>query len=167
MAENGQKLRPGPVLCVFLASVAFRTGGLFIKMVPWSPLAINGARNLIGSLVIGVYLLIRFSGVKLNFFTTTVKPLIGAVASSVTAFFVNMLCMGCKLPQRLSTVIAIVAAAVVYLALLLILRTFSAQEVKILPKGDKIATTLENMGVCGLPDLLHFACRDAYKKDTF
>ncbi len=59
MAENGQKLRLGPVLCVFLASVAFSTGGLFIKMVPWSPLAINGARNLIGSLVIGVYLLIR------------------------------------------------------------------------------------------------------------
>ena len=59
MAENERKLRPGPVLCVFLASVAFSTGGLFIKMVPWSPLAINGARNLIGSLVIGVYLLIR------------------------------------------------------------------------------------------------------------
>ncbi len=59
MAENERKLRPGPVLCVFLASVAFSTGGLFIKMIPWSPLAINGARNLIGSAVIGIYLLIR------------------------------------------------------------------------------------------------------------
>ena len=99
--------------------------------------------------VIGVYLLIRFSGVKLNFFTTTVKPLIGAVASSVTAFFVNMLCMSCKLPQRLSTVIAIIAAAVIYLALLLILRTFSAQEVKILPKGENIAKTLEKLHLIG------------------
>ena len=52
-------MRPGPVLCVFLASVAFSTGGLFIKIIPWSPLAINGARNLIGALVIGIYMLIR------------------------------------------------------------------------------------------------------------
>ena len=59
VAENGQKVRPGAVLCVFLASVAFSTGGLFIKMVPWSALAINGIRNLIGSAVIGIYLLVR------------------------------------------------------------------------------------------------------------
>ena len=45
------------ILFVFLASVCFSTGGLFIKLVPWSALAINGARNLIGAAVIGVYLL--------------------------------------------------------------------------------------------------------------
>ena len=45
------------VLCVFLASVCFSTGGLFIKLIPWSALAINGARNLIGAAVIGIYLL--------------------------------------------------------------------------------------------------------------
>lgn len=45
------------VLFVFLASVCFSTGGLFIKLIPWSPLAINGARNLIGAVVIGIYLL--------------------------------------------------------------------------------------------------------------
>jgi hypothetical protein len=41
------------VLFVFLASVCFSTGGLFIKLIPWSALAINGARNLIGAAVIG------------------------------------------------------------------------------------------------------------------
>ena len=46
------------VLFVFLASVCFSTGGLFIKLVPWSALAINGARNLIGAGVIGVFLLL-------------------------------------------------------------------------------------------------------------
>ena len=46
------------VLCVFLASVGFSTGGLFIKMIPWNALAINGARNLIGAAVIGIYLLV-------------------------------------------------------------------------------------------------------------
>ena len=46
------------VLFVFLASVCFSTGGLFIKLIPWSALAINGARNLLGAAVIGIYLLI-------------------------------------------------------------------------------------------------------------
>ena len=46
------------VLCVFLASVCFSLGGLFIKLVPWQALAINGARNLIGAAVIGVYILL-------------------------------------------------------------------------------------------------------------
>ena len=50
--------RRSSVLFVFLASVCFSTGGLFIKLIPWSALAINGARNLIGSAVIGVYLLV-------------------------------------------------------------------------------------------------------------
>ena len=59
MTEGGQKTRIGSVLCVFLASVAFSTGGLLIKMIPWSALAINGARNLIGAMVIGIYMLIR------------------------------------------------------------------------------------------------------------
>ena len=58
MSENRYP-RPGAVLCVFLASVCFSTGGLIIKLIPWQALAINGARNLIGAAVIGAYLLIR------------------------------------------------------------------------------------------------------------
>ncbi len=46
------------ILFVFLASVCFSTGGLFIKLIPWSALAINGARNLLGSAIIGIYLLV-------------------------------------------------------------------------------------------------------------
>ena len=52
------RLRARSALFVFLASVCFSTGGLFIKLIPWSPLAINGARNLIGAAVFGVYLLL-------------------------------------------------------------------------------------------------------------
>ena len=59
MANGGKGFDVKSVLCVFLASVAFSTGGLFIKWIPWSPLAINGARNLLGSAVIGVYMLLR------------------------------------------------------------------------------------------------------------
>ena len=53
MAERNRS-----VLCVILASMCFSTGGLFIKLIPWSPLAINSARNLIGAAVIGIFLLV-------------------------------------------------------------------------------------------------------------
>ena len=62
-------------LCVFLASVCFSTGGLFIKLIPWSPLAINGARNLIGAAVIGIYLLA--TGKKIIF---NARVLVGALS---------------------------------------------------------------------------------------
>ena len=39
-----------------MAAVLFSIGGLCIKVIPWSPLAINGARNLISVILIGVYL---------------------------------------------------------------------------------------------------------------
>ena len=39
-----------------MAAILFSIGGLCIKVVPWSPLAINGARNLISVIIIGLYL---------------------------------------------------------------------------------------------------------------
>ena len=44
------------IIYVLIAAVLFSIGGLCIKMVPWSPLAINGARNLLSSIMIGIYL---------------------------------------------------------------------------------------------------------------
>ena len=96
---------------------------------------------------IGMFLLIKFSGVRPDFFSTTVKPLIGALCSSAAAFFSFRLLSG-FMPQslhRVTTVLAILVAVVVYLAVLLIIRTFSAEEIKFLPKGEKIAETLEKL----------------------
>lgn len=71
------------VLFVFLASVCFSTGGLFIKLIPWSALAINGARNLIGAAVIGTYLLITRHRIVFSR-----RVLTGALAMiGVTTFF--------------------------------------------------------------------------------
>lgn len=71
------------VLFVFLASVCFSTGGLFIKLVPWSALAINGTRNLIGAAVIGLYLLITRRKIVFNR-----RVLIGAMSMiGVTTLF--------------------------------------------------------------------------------
>ena len=44
------------ILWVLIAASFFSIGGLCIKMVPWSPLAINGARSLISVMVLTIYL---------------------------------------------------------------------------------------------------------------
>ncbi len=99
-------------------------------------------------LIIGMYLLVKHSKVSPNFFTTTIKPLIGAVFSSAAAFFANMF-FSSLLPQRISTVLAILCAIIIYLAALLLMRTFTATEIKFLPKGEKISKVLEKWRLIG------------------
>ena len=52
--------------CVLAASLCFSTGGLLMKLIPWNPLAINGARNVIAALVIGLYILVTRHKLKFN-----------------------------------------------------------------------------------------------------
>ena len=72
------------MLCVLLASVLFSIGGLCVKLISWSPLAINGTRNLIGALVIGIFLLVTHYKIRINF-----PVIIGAASTmGVTTLFV-------------------------------------------------------------------------------
>ena len=87
MRDSVQKPKSGGryagAVCVFLASVFFSIGGLCMKMIPWSALAINGARNLLGSAVIGLYLLITRHRIRWS-----LPVFIGALSTmSVTTTF--------------------------------------------------------------------------------
>ena len=62
-----------------IAAMLFSLGGLCIKLVPWSPLAINGTRNLISAIIIGVYLKIIGHKIVIN-----PAVLFGAVCMSAT-----------------------------------------------------------------------------------
>ena len=70
-----KRIRNRAILMVLAASLCFATGGLFMKLIPWNALAINGVRNLIASAVIGIYILMTHHKLKFN---PTV--LIGAVS---------------------------------------------------------------------------------------
>ena len=59
-------LRHRGIFLMLAASICFATGGLFMKLIPWSPLAINGARNLIACLVILAYIAVTRHKLKLN-----------------------------------------------------------------------------------------------------
>lgn len=74
--------RLGTVM-MLLASFCFSLGGLLIKVIPWNPLAINGARNAISCCVIGLFMVFTKHRMKCN---PTV--LVGALCmAGVTTFF--------------------------------------------------------------------------------
>ena len=81
--RSGAGKRPAGAVCVFLASLFFSIGGLCVKLIPWSALAINGARNLIGSVVIGLFLLVTRHRLRWS-----LPVFIGALSTmSVTTLF--------------------------------------------------------------------------------
>lgn len=53
-------------LFVFLAAVLYSIGGLCIKWIPWSGIAINGGRTAIALVVIGIYLILTRHPLKMN-----------------------------------------------------------------------------------------------------
>ncbi len=73
--EHKENMKHTAVFMVLAASLCFATGGLFMKLIPWNALAINGARNLIASAVIGIYILVIHHRLKFN-----LTVLLGAVS---------------------------------------------------------------------------------------
>ncbi|MBR3780271.1 MAG: polysaccharide biosynthesis protein [Clostridia bacterium] len=102
--------------------------------------------------------LLRISKVKVNWTSILVKPLICAALCGVTAFAAygllskifpvtnteSILNMG-----TVSTVISVGLAVIVYAISLLLLKGVAKEDISVLPKGEKIAKTLEKYGLLG------------------
>ena len=81
-AVSADRRRFGTIM-MLCASLCFSTGGLLMKVIPWNPLAINGARNVIAAAVIGLYILITRHRLKFN-----LTVLMGAVSmAGVTTLY--------------------------------------------------------------------------------
>lgn len=78
MNNKPEKLNIGPIF-VFLSGVSFSMGGLLMKYVSMHPLAINGVRNAIAAIVVGLFLIRTKHRLKFNR-----HVLIGALAISLT-----------------------------------------------------------------------------------
>ncbi len=77
--------------------------------------------------------LIKYTGVKPNVWKTILKPLISALFCGLSTVVLDLSSMG-----KMGTILEIAVAAVVYVAVLIILNTFEADDVISLPKGEKI-----------------------------
>ncbi len=102
--------------------------------------------------------LLKISKVKVNWLSVLIKPAICAALCGVTAYAANgllttifpadqsqsILNMG-----TISAVISIGLAVVVYAISLLLIKGIAREDVVVLPKGEKIAKTLEKYGLLG------------------
>ncbi len=124
---------------------------------------INGA--VVGTVVcyviilgISLYSLIKTTGVKINVKSVAIKPFICAAVCAAAAFlsysfFNKILSFGSPdsimNSKTLATFISIGVAAVVYLISLLLIKGIAKDDIIMLPKGEKIAKTLEKYGFIG------------------
>ena len=106
----------------------------------------------IGTTVCYVYIFVsnficfvKYSGVFPDIFSTIIKPLISGVLCAVAAFSVNLGLEYFGISQSLSTVVAILAAVIVYVICLALLKTLVREDILTLPKGEKIAKLLEKL----------------------
>ena len=85
------------IFYVLMAAILFSIGGLCIKMVPWSPLSINGARNLISAIIIGIYLKATHHKIVIN-----PAVIFGAVCMTCVT---TLYCIANKLTTAANTII--------------------------------------------------------------
>ena len=102
--------------------------------------------------------LLRISKVKVHWLSVFGKPFICALLCGVTAFAANglltrlfpadttqsILNMG-----TVSAIISVILAVAVYAISLLLIKGIAREDVSVLPKGEKIAKTLEKYGLLG------------------
>ncbi|MBQ2676348.1 MAG: polysaccharide biosynthesis protein [Clostridia bacterium] len=103
--------------------------------------------------VLNIISLAKHSGVMPNLWTTLGKPFTSAILCAISAFAVyglasNWLGAG-RMGMILSTGISVVVAVIVFCVVLFCLKTITKDDVKLLPKGEKIAKVLEKFKVLG------------------
>ena len=110
---------------------------------------INIVGAAIGSLVsnflmctVAMFLLVRSTKIMPNFITSAVKPMIGALLCGGCAYL-------CSYVFNLHVLISIVISAIFYVLVLLMLHTFTRNEILMLPKGKNIVIILEKMHLIG------------------
>ena len=80
-----------------MAAVLFSIGGLCIKLIPWSPLSINGARNFISVIIMGAYLKATHHKIVIN-----PAVIFGAVCLMGTT---TLYCIANKLTTAANTIV--------------------------------------------------------------
>ena len=106
---------------------------------------INITGTAIGSLVsnllmcvVASFLLLKFTKVRLDFFSVLIKPFISALLCGVSAYL-------CYYVLCLNVLICVVISAIIYILFLFMLHTFSKNEIKMVLNCKKIVIILEKL----------------------
>ena len=93
--------------------------------------------------------LVRHSGVMPNLWITLGKPIIAGVSCMATAMLSVRLLQNIGMGLMTRTVISVGFAAIIYLFVLFALKTMTKEDIKLLPKGEKIAKILAKFKLLG------------------
>ncbi len=94
-------------------------------------------------LILNIFSIKKVIGVKFGFVQSFIKPVLSVAVMAVTALAVYN--YAAVLGNTLATLIAISAAAVMYLAMLFILAAITRDDVEMLPKSEKIIPVMEKL----------------------
>ncbi len=92
--------------------------------------------------VVAMFVLCRQTKVVPDFMSILVKPLIAAIICGAAAYFSEIL-FDFIFVQRVSTILAVIVAVVVYVVALLLLQAIKREDILQMPKGNKIVKVLE------------------------
>ncbi len=108
-------------------------------------ISINIVGSAIGSLVsnflmvtVAMFLLVKSTKIMPDFVSCAIKPMASAVLCGASAYV-------CSYVFDLNLLFSIVISAILYLVVLLVLHTFSKNDILMLPKGKKIVIILEKL----------------------
>lgn len=92
-----------------------------------------------------LYCLIKYTGVKLDFYSTLIKPFFAGACSGVTAFAVYHIVLRGLHRNLFAAGGAIFAAGAVYIVALGVFRVLESEDILTLPKGEKILKICKKM----------------------
>ena len=109
--------------------------------------------------IINMYSIIKITEVKINFASVFIKPCICSAISAFVAFLTNLV-FGKFLGSlgdpdsmingnTVALIIAVIAAVIAYVITILLFKGISKDDLLMIPKGEKIAETLEKRGFLG------------------
>lgn len=98
--------------------------------------------------IAGMIILIKTAKVKISYGKTFIKPLLGGIVCGACAYF-SYLGLSQILSNIPSVVISILISAIIYLIFLVIMRTFTENDINLLPKGKNLVTFLAKRNLLG------------------
>lgn len=96
--------------------------------------------------IIDMIALVLITKIKFNYKNIFMKPLIASLGMALVAKFSFIFLSG-LIGERMSTIVAIVLAGVVYIVLLIITGSITAEDMSLLPKGDKMKKKLAKYNI--------------------
>lgn len=99
-------------------------------------------------LITSMYMLFKNTKVVPNFVSTIIKPLVGSLFCGAAAKIMMVLLKG-RVSVIIAIALSIIFAVVVYLLALIALGGLSRNDIKLLPKGEKIIKILEKLRFIG------------------